>query len=118
VSNTIPSNIASVFIPQNQPLPNASDVIELRTDGGCWREAVRQIDGDGAVQTLVALLDYAIDAKDRDLKEACEARRASLSCATNDMGFEAGLVRYKDASHIVEAFFRSQEDGGESAGRR
>ena len=120
MNNTIAisGNKTSANILQNQPLTNASDIILLRANNQPWRDAVRQIDGNGAVQTLVDLLDYAIDAKDRDLKEACEARLASLSYATNDMGFEAGLVRFKDASHIVEAFFRSQEDGGESAGRR
>jgi hypothetical protein len=118
MNNTIPisGNKTSANILQNQPLTNASDIILLRTDNRPWREAVRQIDGDGAVQTLVALLDYAIDTKDRDLKEACEARLASLSCATNDMGFEAGLVRYKDASHIVEAYFRSEEDSVKQGG--
>lgn len=118
MNNTIPisGNKTSANILQNQPLTNASNIILLRTDNRPWREAVRQIDGDGAVQTLVTLLDYAIDAKDRDLKEACEARLASLSCATNDMGFEAGLVRYKDASHIVEAYFRSEEDSVEQGG--
>lgn len=118
MNNTIAisGNKTSANILQNQPLTNASDIILLRANNQPWRDAVRQIDGNGAVQTLVDLLDYAIDAKDRDLKEACEARLASLSYATNDMGFEAGLVRYKDASHIVEAYFRSEENSVKQGG--